>query len=80
MGIREQKPFVKTVPLYKDDMIIMVSDGTLDASEDKEWINKILGKISDQNLTETVDLICSVAQKDFEKRDDDITVLGVKVA
>ena len=80
MGIREQRPFVKTVPLYKNDMIIMVSDGTLEACEDKEWINKILGKMPDQNLTEAVDLICSVAQKDFEKRDDDITILGVKVA
>ena len=80
IGLREQKPFVKTVSIAKDDMIIMISDGTLDACEDKSWILKLLGKMPDQNLTETVDLICNVAQKDFEKQEDDITVLGVKIA
>jgi len=79
IGIREQKPYVKTVSLTLNDMIIMVTDGTLEANEDKEWINKILKKLPDSNLTEAVDLICSVAQKDFESRDDDVTVLGVKL-
>ena len=60
-------------------MIIMVSDGTLEANEDKEWINKILKKLPESSLTEAVDLIYSVAQQDFDKRDDDVTVLGVKL-
>lgn len=78
-GLKEQKPYVKTVSLEYGDMVVMVSDGTMSACEDKEWVTKILRKHSTDNLTEAVDLICSVAQKDFEKRDDDITVMGVKI-
>ncbi len=80
VGITEQKPFIKTVSLKKDDMIVMVSDGAFDACEDKLWIYKLLGKSDGGSITDTVDLICNIAQKDFETKDDDITVLGVKIA
>lgn len=78
-GIRPQKPFIKTVHLKENDMIFMVSDGVMDALPEEDWIYSVLHKNANGHLSETVDLICAIAQKDFEQRPDDITVLGVKL-
>jgi stage II sporulation protein E len=78
-GITEQKPFIKQIHLKKGDMVIMVSDGAQDAVNEKNWIKNILVKLPPGSLTDAVDLICGVAQRDFENREDDVTVLGVKM-
>ena len=79
VGLTEQKPFIKNINFRANDTIIMVSDGALDALPEKDWIKNMLTKVPDNGLAETVDLICGVAQRDFESREDDITVIGVKV-
>ncbi|MBQ7950662.1 MAG: SpoIIE family protein phosphatase [Clostridia bacterium] len=78
-GIRSQKPFVKTVHLHPGDIIVMLSDGVWDALPEEDWVYGVLKRNVTADLAETVDLIASLAQKDFEKREDDITVLGVKL-
>jgi stage II sporulation protein E len=78
-GITEQKPFIKNINLKKEDIIILVSDGTKEAINENDWIKNILIKLPQGALTDAVDLICGIAQRDFENREDDITVLGVKV-
>ncbi len=79
-GIQWQKPYIKTVHLFKDDIIVMTSDGALEALPDKSWIKNILKKNLSKDLNECIDLIYSVAQQDSDKKDDDITVLGIKIA
>lgn len=79
-GIQWQKPYIKTIHLFKDDIIVMTSDGALDALPDKSWIKNILKKNLSKDLNECIDLIYSVAQQDSDKKDDDITVLGIKIA
>lgn len=78
-GMIWQKPYVKTVNIMKNDIIVMMSDGAIDAIPDKDWIKNILSKNISSNLNECVDLIYSVAQKDCDKKEDDITVLGVSI-
>ena len=79
VGITEQKPFIKNIHLKENDSIIMVSDGVLDSVSEDGWIKKLLKQLPENQLSEMVDLICSVAQRDFENREDDITVIGVKL-
>ena len=79
VGLTEQKPFIKNIHFKENDIIIMVSDGAMDSVSEKDWINKILLKLPSGELSEAVDLICGIAQRDFENREDDITVIGVKI-
>lgn len=78
-GIRCEKPFVKTVHLRPGDIIIMISDGVMDAVDEEDWVYGVLKRNVTDDLSETVDMVAALAQKDFEKREDDITVLGVKI-
>ncbi len=78
-GIRSGTPFMKTVHLRENDILILLSDGVMDALPEEDWVYSVLQKNRDIDLCTTVDLIASVAQKDFEERNDDITVMGVRV-
>ncbi len=78
-GILPKKPYVKTVHLHPEDMIVMVSDGVMEALPEEDWVYGVLRKNATDSLSHTVDLVASLAQKDFESREDDITVLGVKL-
>lgn len=78
-GIFPKKPFVKTVHLHPEDMIVMVSDGVMEALPEEDWVYGILKKTPPGELAETIDLIASLAQQNFENREDDITVLGVRL-
>ncbi len=79
-GIQWQKPYIKTFHIFKDDIIVMTSDGAFEAFPDKHWIKNILRKNISKDLNECIDLIYSLAQQDSDKKDDDITVLGIKIA
>ncbi len=79
-GIQWQKPYIKTIHIMKDDIIVMMSDGACEALPDKNWIKNILKKNQTKSLNECIDLIYSIAQKDSDKKDDDVTVLGIKIA
>lgn len=79
-GIVWQKPFVKTIHLMKGDIIVMASDGAIEALPDKNWIKNMLNKNMSHNLNECIDLIYSVAQQDCDKKEDDMTVLGLCVS
>ena len=79
-GLLWQKPYTKTVNIMKDDIIVMMSDGAIEALNDKNWIKNILLKNPTSNLNESIDLIFSIAQKDGDMKEDDITVLGIKIA
>lgn len=64
--------------LYNGDMIIMVSDGVIDAleSENKdEKMGKIISSIQSDNPREIADRILECALKGREKMNDDMTVL-----
>lgn len=78
-GIRPQKPFIKTVHLKEGDMLFMVSDGVMDALPEEDWVYSLIQKNITTDILEAVDLIASVAQQDFEVRDDDITVMGIRI-
>lgn len=64
--------------LYHGDMIIMVSDGVVDAleSENKdEELGKIISSITCDNPKKMADMILSQAVSDKSKLTDDMTVL-----
>lgn len=78
-GILPKKPYVKTMHLHPGDMIFMVSDGVMEALPEADWVYGVLKKNATDDITDAVDLVAGLAQRDFEAREDDITVLGVKV-
>lgn len=64
--------------LYDGDMIIMVSDGIIDAMESDnkdEIMGKIISSIKSENPKEIADKILETALKGREKLNDDMTVL-----
>ena len=57
----------------------MVSDGVMEALPEEDWVYRLIKKNMSSDISEAVDLVASVAQKDFEAREDDITVMGISV-
>lgn len=76
-GIVWQKPFVKTIHLMKGDIIVMASDGAIEALPDKNWIKNMLSKNMSQDLNRCIDLIYGVALQDSDKKEDDMTIMGL---
>jgi len=69
-----------------DDMLIMVTDGVIDAyretGDGKEWISSVLGEIIDLPPQEVADLILRLAQSgagEGRRPPDDMTVLVARV-
>jgi len=78
-GIRSKKPYVKTVHLCDEDMLIMISDGVEDAIPKEDWVFGALSKNPSPHLSENVDFLASVAYEASRDNPDDITVLGIKI-
>lgn len=78
-GVLWQKPYIKTINLLKNDIIVMASDGAFDVLPDSQWIKNLLTKNQTQNLNECIDLIYETTQKSDNKKEDDITLLGLSV-
>ena len=68
--------------LNEGDIILMCSDGLLEASEDdkKDWIEEFLNEINITNVQKIADLITNEAvDKSFGLPKDDITVIVAKI-
>ena len=77
--ISPKKPYVKTINLYDEDMLIMISDGVEDAVCEEGWVFAALSKNPSSHLSENVDFLASVAYEASRDNPDDITVLGIKI-
>ena len=65
--------------LLSGDVVIMVSDGITDSSEDAPWITELIGEL---NSTDPA-LICDAIIEEAENRhggNDDVTVLAARIA
>ena len=78
-GLGIQKPYVKTVHLCDEDILIMLSDGVCDAVAQEDWVYTALRKFPTCDLSDNVDLLASAAYEASRDHPDDITVMGVKI-
>ena len=78
-GLQGGKPFLKTIHLKEGDMIFMFSDGVMEALPEEDWVYRMLRGMGKVSLGDAVDLIAQTAQQDFEERQDDITVMGLRI-
>ena len=83
VGIVEKTELdIHTVAVSDGDIIVMCSDGLLDAERgfDKDWIEEYLRNISTTNVQKVADLIVAEAiDNNFGIAKDDITVIIAKV-